>query len=105
VHLAEVAVLFRDVVEARGNRAERFAELPAELARAGRLHAPAAGTRQLDYWWQWSVKPVRAGLKPKVLCAHRMLSTSGLSPFNLSTADSCVKGTDRPSCPTDDQAK
>ena len=41
VHLAEVVVLLRDVVEASGSRAERLAELPAELARAGHLHAPA----------------------------------------------------------------
>ena len=41
VHLAEVVVLLRDVVAASGSRAERFAELPAELARAGHLHAPA----------------------------------------------------------------
>jgi hypothetical protein len=36
-----VVVLLRDVVEASGSRAERFAELPTELARAGHLHAPA----------------------------------------------------------------
>ena len=41
VHLAEVVVLLRDVVEASGGRAERLAELPAELSRAGHLHAPA----------------------------------------------------------------
>lgn len=41
VDLAEVVVLLRDVVEASGSRAERFAELPAELSRAGHLHAPA----------------------------------------------------------------
>ena len=41
VHLAEVVVLLRDVVAASGSRAERFAELPAELSRASHLHAPA----------------------------------------------------------------
>src|SRR5665647_189557 len=41
VYLAEVVVLLRDVVAASGSRAERFAELPAEFARAGHLHAPA----------------------------------------------------------------
>ena len=41
VHLPEVVVLLRDVVEASGSRAERFAELPTELARAGHIHAPA----------------------------------------------------------------
>jgi len=41
VRLDEVVVLLRDVVEASGSRAERFAELPAELARTGHLHAPA----------------------------------------------------------------
>jgi hypothetical protein len=41
VDLAEVVVLLRDVVAASGSRAERFAELPAELARAGHLQAPA----------------------------------------------------------------
>ena len=41
VHLAEVAGLLRDAVAAAGTRAERFAELPAELAHAGQLHAPA----------------------------------------------------------------
>jgi hypothetical protein len=41
VHLAEVGVLLRDVVEASGSRAERFAELPTELSRAGHLQAPA----------------------------------------------------------------
>jgi hypothetical protein len=41
VHLAEVVVLLRDVVQASGSRAERFAQLPTELARAGHLHAPA----------------------------------------------------------------
>lgn len=41
MHLAEVVLLLRDVVEASGSRAERFAELPTELSRAGHLHAPA----------------------------------------------------------------
>jgi len=41
VHLVEVAGLLRDSVAAGGTRAERFAELPAELAHAGQLHAPA----------------------------------------------------------------
>jgi len=41
VHLADVAVLLRDAAMASVNRAERFAELPAELTRAGQLHAPA----------------------------------------------------------------
>jgi len=41
VHLAEVVLLLRDGVEASGSRAERFAELPTELALAGHLHAPA----------------------------------------------------------------
>jgi hypothetical protein len=41
VQLPEVVVLLRDVVAASGNRAERFAELPAELSRAGHLQAPA----------------------------------------------------------------
>lgn len=41
VHFLDVVVLLRDVVEASGSRAERFAELPNELARAGHLHAPA----------------------------------------------------------------
>jgi hypothetical protein len=38
VHLAEVARLLRDASMASVNRAERFAELPAELANAGHLH-------------------------------------------------------------------
>jgi hypothetical protein len=38
---AEVAGLLRDASMASVNRAERFAELPAELAHAGQLHAPA----------------------------------------------------------------
>ena len=41
MHLPEVVVLLRDVVAVSVTRAERFAELPAELARAGHLHAPA----------------------------------------------------------------
>lgn len=41
VHLAEVAGLLRDAAIASVNRADRFAELPAELAHAGQLHAPA----------------------------------------------------------------
>jgi hypothetical protein len=41
VHLAEVAGQLRDATMASVNRAERFAELPAELACAGQLHAPA----------------------------------------------------------------
>jgi len=41
VDLTEVLVLLRDVVDASGSRAERFAELPTELARGGHLHAPA----------------------------------------------------------------
>ena len=41
VHLAEVVVLLRDTVAASGGRAERFAELPSELAHARHLHAPA----------------------------------------------------------------
>ena len=41
VHLADVAVLLRDAAMASLNRAERFAELPSELADAGYLHAPA----------------------------------------------------------------
>jgi hypothetical protein len=41
VHLAEVSGLLRDALAAAGTRAERFAELPSELAQAGHLHAPA----------------------------------------------------------------
>ena len=41
VQLAEVAGLLRDAIAAGGSRAQRFAELPAELAHAGHLHAPA----------------------------------------------------------------
>jgi hypothetical protein len=41
VDLAEVAGQLRDAAMASVNRAERFAELPAELADAGQLHAPA----------------------------------------------------------------
>jgi len=41
VHLADVAGLLRDTAMASANRAERFAELPAELAHAGQLRAPA----------------------------------------------------------------
>jgi len=41
VHLADVAGLLRDAAMASANRAERFAELPAELAHAGQLRAPA----------------------------------------------------------------
>jgi len=41
VHLPEVVVLLRDVIEASGSRTDRFAELPNELSRAGHLHAPA----------------------------------------------------------------
>ena len=41
IQLAETAGLLRDAVAASGSRAERFAELPGELARAGQLHAPA----------------------------------------------------------------
>ena len=41
VHLVDVAGLLRDAVAASGRRAERFAELPAELAQAGQLQAPA----------------------------------------------------------------
>lgn len=41
VHFPEVVVLLRDVAAASGNRAERYAELPAELARPVHLHAPA----------------------------------------------------------------
>jgi hypothetical protein len=40
-HLADVAGLLRDAVAASSSRAERFAELPAELAAAGYLRAPA----------------------------------------------------------------
>ena len=40
-HLEDVAGLLRDAVEASSSRAERFAELPAELAAAGHLRAPA----------------------------------------------------------------
>jgi len=40
-HLVDVAGLLRDAVEASSGRAERFAELPAELAAAGYLRAPA----------------------------------------------------------------
>ena len=40
-HLADAAGLLRDAVAASVNRAERLAELPAELAHAGQLHAPA----------------------------------------------------------------
>lgn len=36
-----MAGLLRDTVAAGGCRAERFAELPSELAHAGQLHAPA----------------------------------------------------------------
>ncbi len=41
VHLADVSGLLRDAATASVNRAERFAELPTELAHAGQLHAPA----------------------------------------------------------------
>jgi hypothetical protein len=41
VHLADVEVLLRDAAMASVNRAERFAELPAELTHAGQLRAPA----------------------------------------------------------------
>jgi len=41
VALAEVVGPLRDAALASGSRAERFAELPTELARAGHLHAPA----------------------------------------------------------------
>jgi hypothetical protein len=41
VHLADVAGLLGDAAMASANRAERFAELPAELAHAGQLRAPA----------------------------------------------------------------
>jgi hypothetical protein len=40
-HLVDVAGLLRDAVEASSRRAERFAELPGELAAAGHLRAPA----------------------------------------------------------------
>jgi hypothetical protein len=40
-HLVDVAGLLRDAVAASSARAERFAELPAELAAAGHLRAPA----------------------------------------------------------------
>jgi len=39
--LVDVAGLHRDAVAASSARAERFAELPAELAAAGHLRAPA----------------------------------------------------------------
>jgi hypothetical protein len=41
VHLAEAAGLLRDAIAVEGARADRFAHLPAELAHAGQLHAPA----------------------------------------------------------------
>ena len=41
VHLVDVGELLRDAVAASGSRAERFADLPNELTRAGHLHAPA----------------------------------------------------------------
>ena len=41
VHLVDVGGLLRDAVAASGSRAERFADLPSELTRAGHLHAPA----------------------------------------------------------------
>jgi hypothetical protein len=41
VHPAQVSELLRGAVIASVNRAERFAELPGELARAGQLRAPA----------------------------------------------------------------
>jgi hypothetical protein len=41
LHLDGAAGLLRDAIAAKGCRAERFAELPAELAGAGHLHAPA----------------------------------------------------------------
>lgn len=41
LHLDDAAGLLRDAIAASGCRAERFAELPAELAGAGQLHAPA----------------------------------------------------------------
>ena len=41
VRLAEVTGLMRDAIVAGGSRAERFVELPSELAHGGQLHAPA----------------------------------------------------------------
>jgi hypothetical protein len=58
VHLAEVSALLRDAVAAQGTRAERFAELPAELAQAGQLHAPARLLAALPPASAWG------GLKP-----------------------------------------
>jgi hypothetical protein len=41
VHPGDVAGLLRGAAMSSLGRAERFAELPSELARAGQLHAPA----------------------------------------------------------------
>jgi hypothetical protein len=48
VHLGEVAALLRDALGAGGLCAERFAELPGELARAGQLRAPARLLAAMD---------------------------------------------------------
>jgi len=48
VHLGEVSGLLRDALGAGGARAERFAELPRELARAGQLQAPARLLAAMD---------------------------------------------------------
>ena len=48
VHLGEVTGQLRDALGAGGACAERFAELPGELARAGQLRAPARLLAAMD---------------------------------------------------------
>jgi hypothetical protein len=48
VHPVEVSELLRGAATASLDRAERFAELPGELARAGQLHAPARLLAAID---------------------------------------------------------
>ena len=57
VHLGDVAVLLRDAARASVNRADRFAELPIELAQAGQLHAPARLLATIEFG------PSRRGLE------------------------------------------
>jgi len=59
VHLAQVAVLLRDAIAATGRCAERLAELPAELAHAGQLHAPARLLAAME------CRPSGRGLEPE----------------------------------------
>lgn len=85
VHLADMAGLLRDAVVAGGSRANRFEELPMQLAQRGHLRAPA---RLLSAMEQHSSEPRsdrQSMVRPTDL-ANRRIVVVGLEQTTDATA-------------------